>query len=106
MLKSSISKISVEPPGIVSGLSFKCISDTLDRCADGFFCGRAFDGEGVGRSTGLGFLNAWQILDGTDYGCLAMAAMHVLDTVNCHIGVSGLLGGKLAEKLHHKSKYN
>ena len=65
----------------------KCISDTLNGCTDGFFCGRAFDGEGVGRGTGLGFLHTRHFLDGTDYGCLAMAAMHVLDTVNGHIGV-------------------
>jgi hypothetical protein len=71
----------------VSSFSFKRITDTLNGYTDGLFCGRAFDGEGVGRGTGHGFLYARQILDGTDYGCLAMAAMHVLDTVNGHIGV-------------------
>ena len=72
---------------VISSLSFERISDTLNSFTDRLFCGWAFDGEGVGRGTGLGFLYARQILDGTDYGCLAMAAMHVLDTVNGHIGV-------------------
>lgn len=87
MLKSSISKISVEPPGIVSGLSFERISDTLDSFTDRLFCGRAFDGEGAGRGTGLCFLYAWHFLDGTDYSSLAMAAMHVLDTIDGHVGL-------------------
>ena len=71
----------------VSSFSFKRITDTLNGYTDGLFCGRAFDGEGVGRGTGLGFLNARHFLNGTDYGSLAMATMHVLNTVNGHVWV-------------------
>ena len=52
--------------------SFERISDTLNSFTDRLFCGRAFDGEGVGRGTGLGFLYAWHFLDGTDDGGLAI----------------------------------
>ena len=70
-----------------SNLPFKRIADTLNGSTYGLFCGRAFDGEGVGRSTGFGFLNARHFLNGTDYGCLAMAAMHVLNTEDGHIRI-------------------
>ena len=70
-----------------SNLPFKRIADTLNGCADGLFGSGAFDGEGVGRSTGFGFLNARHFLNGTDYGCLAMAAMHVLNTEDGHIRI-------------------
>ena len=70
-----------------SSLSLKRISDTINGCADGLFGSGAFDGEGVGRGTGLGLLYAWQILDGADYSCLTMAAMHILDTIDGHVGV-------------------
>ena len=70
-----------------SSFSLERISDTLNSFTDRLFCGGAFEGEGVGRGTGLGFLYARQILDGTDDGGLAMTAMHVLDTIDGHIGV-------------------
>ena len=72
---------------VLAAPSLKRIANPFYRLADGIFRCRAFDGEGVGRGTGLGLLYAWQILYGTDYGCLAMAAMHVLDPVNCNVGV-------------------
>jgi hypothetical protein len=67
--------------------SLKRIANPFYGLADGFFRCRAFDGEGVGGCAGLGFLYAWHIPDGTDYGSLAMAAMHILDPVNCNVRV-------------------
>ena len=79
MIITELTDLTAPPP--------KRIANPFYRFADGFFRCRAFNGEGVGRGTGLGFLNAGQILDSTDYGSLAMAAMHVLDPVNCDVGV-------------------
>jgi hypothetical protein len=70
-----------------SSLSSERITNPFYRLADGFFRCRAFDGEGVGRGAGLGFLYAGKVLDGTNYGGLAMAAMHFLDAIDGHIGV-------------------
>ena len=70
-----------------SSLSFKRIADTLNGSTDGLFGSGAFDGEGVGRGTGLGFLYARHFLDSTDYGSLAMAAMHILNAIDGHVGV-------------------
>jgi hypothetical protein len=71
----------------LSDLSLERITDTFNRCADGLFGSRTFDGEGVGRGTGLGFLYAWDFLDGTDNGGLAMTAMHVFNPIDSHIGI-------------------
>jgi hypothetical protein len=89
-----------------SSLSLECVTDTLNSCSNGLFRSGAFDGESVGRGTGLSRLYTWYFLDGTDYGSLAMATMHILNTINGYIRIRWLVGGKLIEKLHHKSKYN
>ena len=77
---SDIHVVSLELP-------LECVTDSFYCCSDGVFGGGAFDGECVGGGTGLGFLYAWHFLNGTDYGCLAMTAMHVLNAIDGHIGV-------------------
>ena len=79
--------IAISPLTALAAPSLKRIANPFYRLADGFFRCRAFDGEGVGGCTGLSFLYTWQILDGTNYGSLAMAAMHILDPVNCNVRV-------------------
>jgi hypothetical protein len=70
---------------ILSHLSLKCVAGTLNRCSDGLFGCGTFDGEGVGRGTGLGLLYARYFLDGTDYSSLAMTAMHILNAIDGHV---------------------
>ena len=71
----------------LTATSFERISYTLNGCANGLFGSRAFDGEGIGRGTSLGYFYAGEIFDGTNYGSLAMTAMHVLNPIDDHIWV-------------------
>jgi hypothetical protein len=87
-------------------LPFEGISYALDGGADGLFGSGALDGKCVGRGTGLGLLYAWHFRYGTHYGSLAMAAMHILNAIDGHVGIRWLVGSKLTEKLHNKSQYN
>ena len=47
-------------------LSLERIADSFNCCPNGFFRSGTFDGEGVGRGTGLGILYAGQFFDGTN----------------------------------------